>query len=102
MIFDLEQFYKQKENKIIEMLVKKWEKIDYFLFKNKRKKYKVVKIKERKLITKFGVIKYKRRIYYYYNKKNNKIEYISLLDRYLKIAKYKRFSQDVINHVAKF
>lgn len=98
--FDFENFYANQRERNIHEIKIKWEELDNYLFKNRNiKKYKVVKFKERKLITKIGVISFKRRIYKYYNITHKKWMYIALLDDHLQLQKWKHISSDVVDHI---
>lgn len=100
--FDIEKFADDNRKELCQQISQEWEKLDYFLFKNKDKKFKMVQFRVRKVKTKSGTISFNRRIYKYYNNKLKKWIYVSLLDNELKVKKSKRFYNDIYNHTINF
>ncbi|BDT04597.1 Mbov_0401 family ICE element transposase-like protein [Spiroplasma ixodetis] len=67
-----------------------------------KSEYKSYRFRKRKLKAKKGLLTYKRRICTHYNKKTQKIEYVSLLDNYLGVKKYSKLAPNVIKQILKY
>lgn len=90
---------KQLLDNILNSKQKELEARDLEILKNRDKKYIPVKIQKRRITTEFGQLIFKRRIYKFFNEKNKKYEYISLLDQEMGIKKWSKLDESLIQQI---